>query len=126
LQEGDLSKEDSEGQLTQTMKETKFKTNPCLIFSSVSSFLPSRGNPSEFRRTTQLLLRQTFKKLAHQLGSSVSDLPNFFHCKEMTRGERGSATRDGDRRRQGYGGRLGYGVEEEEMERRAIFGSRFY
>jgi hypothetical protein len=66
-----------------------------------------------------LLLRQTFKELAHQLGSSESHLPNLFHCKEMTKGKRERATRDGDRRWQGYGGRLGYGVEEE-VERRAI------
>jgi hypothetical protein len=29
LQEGDLANQDSAGQLTQTMKETKLRTNPC-------------------------------------------------------------------------------------------------
>jgi hypothetical protein len=85
LQEGDLSKEDSKGQLTQTMKETKFKTKPCLIFSSASSLLPYSGKPSEFRRTTQLLLRQTFNKPSRNLPTSLAPVKVTFQTSSIAR-----------------------------------------
>jgi hypothetical protein len=63
------------------------------------------------RRVTQFFLTQTFKKLTHHIGSGVGNFPSFLHEHKRRKRRCRINTREGDRRRLGYGGEVGGGEE---------------